>query len=938
ASAKKTEFTFKMDSSPSSGSSGTIKLKETITADFEVSTADCVISGTFLMPETDSAGNLTGNYTTIPSDKRYGVSVEIWSEKGFGNWTPIGEDGTFSIKVAAGIYEVFFWVDSYQFSGYGSPGSAEIRLASGEDIDLNSETGPFASVLIDNPAGGKALSFATLDSRITGYAWADSENGTPMANIDVFAWSRQGGWADTKTDSNGKYSIYVTAGKWEVVAEPGFNSAFGHKPPQRTKVTKGEDSTVNFIFAAAGHTVNGTVRDSSGNPVTSLWAWAYARTDNADSDGNDTTFEVITDAPVDNGEFTFKLPNGNYRVGLWIGPESGYSMTEETDGVDLATDSSTGKAESTSSISVTVGTNDKTISGSLVDSSDNVITGVEGDVFAVKGGARGSTWIGTTINEETGAYSLSLTAGVWELSYYLQLDADSDYMRSPTTPVSVDLSSESSVTQNITLSTLSGSIAGTVKLPDGSALSAEVYVFVNRVTTGSSSTAPYFADVITSSGAYSFKLESGYKYDVGVFLEPGSSYAEPPITEVDLTSSSSKTGLTLTLGSNDSSIAGTVVLSDGSAMTEEVYVYAWSSKGQAVETTSNASGDYSMSVPSGVIWYVGADFQGVDSDGNAVNYKTSKEVPVDLSSGNQNITGRTLTIFKQTYDLPTSIADTFTVSSGYTKVLADGTQLDIPANAIAVSDTSSKVTINISPVTTGLSSTSTIKPVGYAYAFEILDSDGKAITTKLAKDAIITISYVGYGKEGTSFASEAEEKDIKISFYSTSKGAWEEAKSVTVDTDNDKIFASVDHFSSWSVTSPQSGEVATNSTPSISDATATVAETASVGYTVKTVTGTDADGDALAYTITAGNTAGLFAITTVANSDGTYSGTIKVAAALDYETATSHSLTVTVTDTGSASATATVTVNVTDVNEVPSISASTYTIAENASVGAAVGT
>ncbi|MCS5573919.1 MAG: cadherin repeat domain-containing protein, partial [Pseudomonadales bacterium] len=467
-----------------------------------------------------------------------------------------------------------------------------------------------------------------------------------------------------------------------------------------------------------------------------------------------------------------------------------------------------------------------------------------------------------------------------------------------------------------TLVSLGGSIAGTVKKPNGSSLSDEVYVFVNRVTE-SSSAPPYFDDVKTSSGAFSFKLESGYKYEVGVFLELGSVYAEPSLIEVDLTSSKSKTGLTLTLGSNDSSIAGTVVLSDGSAMSEEVSVYAWSDKGQGVETTSNSSGAYSLSVPSGAIWYIGADFQGVGSDGKAVDYKTSKELAVNLTSGNQNVTGKTLTIFKQSYDLPTSIADTFTVSKGYTKVLADGTQLDIPANAVPVSDTSSKVTIKISPVTTGLSATSTTKPVGYGYAFELLDSKGKAITSNFTKDAIITISYVGYGKQGTSFGSEADEKEIKVSFYSSSKGAWKEAKSVTVDTENDKIFASVDHFSSWSVTSPQS-EKAANSTPSISASTFTVAENASVGATVGTKTGTDADGDTLAYTITAGNNAGLFAV----NSS---SGKITVAKALDYETATSHSLTVKATDTGSASATATVTVNVTDVNDVtPSFSASSY--------------
>ena len=120
-----------------------------------------------------------------------------------------------------------------------------------------------------------------------------------------------------------------------------------------------------------------------------------------------------------------------------------------------------------------------------------------------------------------------------------------------------------------------------------------------------------------------------------------------------------------------------------------------------------------------------------------------------------------------------------------------------------------------------------------------------------------------------------------------------------------------------------------NEVPSISASSFTIAENASVGAAVGTKTGTDVDGDTLAYSITAGNNDGLFAM-------DSSSGAITVKAALDHETASSHSLTVQAAD-AALSATATVTVNVTDVNEVPSISASSFTIAENASVGAAVG-
>ena len=65
-----------------------------------------------------------------------------------------------------------------------------------------------------------------------------------------------------------------------------------------------------------------------------------------------------------------------------------------------------------------------------------------------------------------------------------------------------------------------------------------------------------------------------------------------------------------------------------------------------------------------------------------------------------------------------------------------------------------------------------------------------------------------------------------------------------------------------------------------------------------------------------------------------------MAGALDFETTTSYTLTVEASDPDSLTDTATVTVSVTNVNEAPSFSATTYafTLAEDAAIGTAVGT
>ena len=116
-------------------------------------------------------------------------------------------------------------------------------------------------------------------------------------------------------------------------------------------------------------------------------------------------------------------------------------------------------------------------------------------------------------------------------------------------------------------------------------------------------------------------------------------------------------------------------------------------------------------------------------------------------------------------------------------------------------------------------------------------------------------------------------------------------------------------------------------------ATNTAAENAAVGAVVGiTAQATDPDSsDTVTYTLT-DDAGGLFAI------NGT-SGVVTVAAALDYETATTHSITVLATSSDSSTSTKVMTITVTNVADVTATLAnSTGSVAENAAAGDAVGT
>lgn len=125
-----------------------------------------------------------------------------------------------------------------------------------------------------------------------------------------------------------------------------------------------------------------------------------------------------------------------------------------------------------------------------------------------------------------------------------------------------------------------------------------------------------------------------------------------------------------------------------------------------------------------------------------------------------------------------------------------------------------------------------------------------------------------------------------------------------------------------------------NEAPSVADQAFAVDENAANGSAVGSVLASDPDaGDSLTFAITGGNTGGAFAI-------AAGSGAITVANSAAVALANSpFSLAVSVTDSGALSDSASVTVSVNDLNDAPTFDLDPYafSVAEDAAVGAAVG-
>jgi DNA primase len=127
-----------------------------------------------------------------------------------------------------------------------------------------------------------------------------------------------------------------------------------------------------------------------------------------------------------------------------------------------------------------------------------------------------------------------------------------------------------------------------------------------------------------------------------------------------------------------------------------------------------------------------------------------------------------------------------------------------------------------------------------------------------------------------------------------------------------------------------------NQAPQISNQTFTIDENSANGTEVATVIASDPEGDALTYSITAGNTNDAFVI-----DSSTGSLTVANVEALDFETNPTFALTVQVAD-AELNTSATITINLNDldesVNQAPQISNQTFTIDENSANGTEVGT
>lgn len=705
---------------------------ESKTVNFEVDRASSTIRCRILKPDGTPVGENDG----------YGVGA--FSMQGSGGNGQSQGLGVYDIRVPAGSYNINIMAPFN--SAYGTPTMDPVTVKEDEIKNIGD------------------ITLVEKDATITGSLKVADVG---ISGISINANKRNGnGWASTTTDASGNFTMPVVAGEWMIMPMLGADSNYAMiDPPQDVAVASGASVNVNLTLQSASATINGSLVDGDGNPA-SVYGYAFA-----EQEGGGMFGPGGMGGSIERGNFSFKVPAGSYTIDAGLAPGSPYT---QGDGVNVTiTDGET------ENVTLVVKTNDSVIFGAILDENGQPIADVNLFVFANSGiNGRNAFQQGTVNNN--GTYTINVSSGDWILGYFI--DPSSGYMSSPPNPDDkFTIASGQTVTKNITLRAANSTITGTVYKTDGITPETGAFVSVDQRGGGAESAEGkgFFSGAQTNqSGVYTVKISSG-SYKVRVNIPPETGYIAPP--EETIVVAANETSIkNFTLRESDATITGKVTLGGVETM---AFVYAWADDGGFAQGMSGFNGTYSIDVSSGTTWHIGA---GYETGTNAYRSTETAVIPTDGSSSTVN-----LALVQSDYDLPQSLTVQFDSTKPKVIELTDGTELNIPANALA---SSGNVTLSINPKTS-LPSKKGDRPIWYGYEFLATDANSQTITSF---NSDITISFPYTDEQLLKLGVTADQ--LVPSYWDSTTGTWKQVDNVTIDTTNHMVVITTDHFTDYALT------------------------------------------------------------------------------------------------------------------------------------------
>ena len=673
------------------------------------------------------------------------VTVSIYNDEGIGARAVLTPShGDFAVDIPNGRYKV--WIAPHD-AGYMGPAVEPIYVPENGTYDLGT------------------LTLLERDAIITGTVVDDG--GTGLATIPLLAW-RPGvpGGVRASTDGDGHYVLPVVAGEWMVRPVPRPDQPYLY-PGLSAQVEVSATTTVSgvdFTLVTADARIVGLLVDEDGDPVTDAEGWAGAV--------NVVTSTLRKGAPVNAGAFTILVPTGTYDVAAHLPAGSPY-MSVGARRIAASSGSST-------TVTLTVKAKDARIAGGLWDPRKQaVVSGVEADVLAWGAG----NWARTTVDTSNGTFALDVAAGLWRLGY--RVDPHSNYvgLRSHK---NVPVSSGQTVPAPLPVAERDALITGTVLGPSGAPLAG-----AKVIADGISALVEHLRLSALSGPDGRFRLQVPYgEYHLGATVGVTTSI-KPAMRRIVLPPGSTSGGNVLQFRRPDVDISGTVRISSTTGITGSVFIWGWSDDDGFVTVrapVTNSVGSYRIGVISNTTWHLGAVYETPSR-----YWLTRAEVTLGSAGATQDL------LLTGPYPKPAPVAVTFDAAEPQRIVLADGTYIYIPANALPVEG---MVTLRVVPIA-NLPHQRHANIYRYGYAFEAVDEDGDPITEHFNQEVII-----GFGYEDREvLAAGINENFLKPAYFSTTTNEWTFPESYVVDTDANRVVMQIDHFTDFALTGESSFQV-----------------------------------------------------------------------------------------------------------------------------------
>ena len=684
---------------------------------FVLSTADKTITGTVV---DSSATGVSGAGVFC----RPVATSTTGSAGGFGTGGQTNTSGAFSLKTVAGVY----------LCGVFKPGMPPV---------------PEKQITVGAAANTPTTLAFVLDVAttltITGTVKDDSGNAIPYAGVSgrkVVSTSNttavggdSGNFVGGPTDSNGAYTLYVSAGTWVVEAfAPGFGRLGTKTITISTSSSTGQDFSAQNLSMG---TITGTATQAS----TAVQGVMVRAEDSTLTSGN----MAISGS---DGTYSIKVPAGTYSLVCYFpGVGEGTPVT----GITVTANTTTSGKNCTQSAPITITVN--------ITDGTNAIPNAGVEVRDSNG--RGNFTSTSTTSGANAVYTIVVPPG----TYTVRAGHPAYGSLGTTTAVN----STQSITYNVGSSKQLYAVTGTIT-GDAVALSG-AWVSLNGTPTGQTNTI-FLGGQTIADGTFSISVPPGvYKVRAD---KPG--YKSPAESTATVTTATVPVG-TIALTTAARTITGTITV-DGSGVSNAFVDATDGAGGYAVAQTSS-TGTYTLNVDNGT-WTIRAHSHGYEGG------------PLPVTVSGSNVSSQTIALTAISgFTIKAERPETFTPSAGGFLTNTDigsNFQMEIPANALGTGS-------NAATVTTSINTAMPNPPSGAilsknAVSINAVGSDGSPISS-LNDEITITIPYTE-----ADLPSGTTEASLVIGVWNDANQTYD-TLSTTVDTELNTLTATVSHLSDF---------------------------------------------------------------------------------------------------------------------------------------------